>query len=261
MHGGLAGNNKHDALAVLAAEHPALILLTETHASQFDYRVPNLQGYGCISKPWPQTQQARQGPPRGGIAVFVADGIRQHVKEWKVADDGTYVILELAAGLLLPEERTTYLAVCYVPPKRGRNCNLETFDDLQRDLAELPLARLRLSCNELRVCTDRIVKSVRPPREQRLCRLCSLGAVEDELHILTTCPALAALCAGCPDLQREHTNLASVFTNCELHTLGWFACQALRKHSHLLEAMGQPLWPAGYVPQSNSRPGRQRLRR
>ena len=29
--------------------------------------------------------------------------------------------------------------MCYVPPKRGRNCNLETFDDLQRDLAELPL--------------------------------------------------------------------------------------------------------------------------
>ena len=123
------------------------------------------------------------------------------------------------------------------------------------------LARLRLSCNEVRVCTDSIVKPVRPPREQRLCRLCSTGAVEDELHILTTCPALAALRAGCPDLQREHTNLASVFTNCELHTLGWFACQALRKHSHLLEAMGQPLWPAGYVPQSNCRPGRQRLRR
>ena len=128
MHGGLAGNNKHDALAVLAAEHPALILLTETHASQFDYRAPNLQGYDCISKPWPQAQQARRGPPRGGIAIFVADGIRQHVKEWKVADDGTYVILELAAGLLLPEERTAYLAVCYVPPKHGRNGNLETFN-------------------------------------------------------------------------------------------------------------------------------------
>ena len=50
-----------------------------------------------------------------------------------------------------------------------------------------------------------------------------------------------------------HTNLASVFANCELHSLGWFACQALRKHKHLLEAMGQPLWPAGWVPQSNRR--------
>ena len=38
-----------------------------------------------------------------------------------------------------------------------------------------------------------------------------------------------------------------MFANCELHSLGWFACQALRKHKHLLEAMGQPLWPAaGY---------------
>ena len=32
--------------------------------------------------------------------------------------DGTYVILELAAGLLLPDERAAYLAECYVPPRR-----------------------------------------------------------------------------------------------------------------------------------------------
>ncbi len=153
MHGGLAGNNKHDALTVLAAEHPALILLTETHASQFDYTVPNLQGYDCISKPRPQAQQARRGPPRGGIAVFVADGIRQHVKEWKVADDGTYVILELAAGLLLPDERAAFLAVCYVPPKNGRNCDLETFDDLQRDLAELPLDSPVLTAGDMNAHT------------------------------------------------------------------------------------------------------------
>ena len=123
------------------------------------------------------------------------------------------------------------------------------------------LARLRLSCNELRVCTDRIVKPVRPPREERVCRLCSTGAVEDELHILTTCPAFAALHAGCPDLQREHTNLASVFANCELRSLGWFACQAVQEHSRLLETMGQTLWPASYVPQSNRRPARRRRRR
>ena len=153
MHGGLAGNNKHYALDVLAAEHPPLLLLTETHASQFDYRVPNLQGYDCISKPRPQAQQARRGPPRGGIAVFVAAGIRQHVKEWKMAADGTYVILELAAGLLLPDERTEYLAVCYVPPKRGRNCNLETFDDLQRDLAELPLDCSMLTAGDVNAHT------------------------------------------------------------------------------------------------------------
>ena len=152
MHGGLAGNNKHDALAVLAAENPALILLTETHASQLDYKVPNLQGYDCISKPRPQAQQARRGPPRGGIAVFVADGVRQHVKEWKAAGDGTYVILELAAGLLLPDERATYLAVCYVPPK-PRNCNLETFDDLQRDLAELPLDSPILTAGDMNAHT------------------------------------------------------------------------------------------------------------
>ena len=123
------------------------------------------------------------------------------------------------------------------------------------------LARLRLSCNKLRVCTYRIVKPVRPLREERVCRLCSTGAVEDELHILTTCPALAALRTGCPDLQREHNNLANVFANCELRSLGWFAYQALREHGHLLETMGQPLWPASYIPQSNSRAGPCRRRR
>ena len=153
MQGGLAGNNKHDALAVLAAQRPALILLTETHASQFDCKEPNLQGYDCISKPRPQTQQARRGPPKGGIAVFVADGFRQHVKEWKVAADGTYVILELAAGLLLADERAAYLAVCYVPPKLGRNCSLESFDDLQRDLAELPLDSPILTAGDMNAHT------------------------------------------------------------------------------------------------------------
>ena len=102
---------------------------------------------------------------------------------------------------------------------------------------------------------------MRPPREQRVCRLCSTGAVEDELHILTTCPAMSGLRASCPDLQREHRNLASVFAGCELRSLGWFACQALREHSRLLEAMGQPLWPANYVPQTNCRPGPRRRRR
>ena len=84
---------------------------------------------------------SRQGGDHQGdrIAIFVADSIRQHVKEWKVAGDGTLAILELAAGLLLPEQRTAYLAACYVPPQTGRNRGLETFDDLQRDLAGLPL--------------------------------------------------------------------------------------------------------------------------
>ena len=90
------------------------------------------------------------------------------------------------------------------------------------------LARLRLSCNELRVCMDRIVKPFRPSREARVCCLCSTGSMEDELHILTTCPALAALLAGCPDLQREHTNLASVFANCELRQLGCLLARPYR---------------------------------
>ena len=140
-------------MAALLAITSMMQLLCLLQNAQFDYRVPSWQGYECISKPRPQAQQARRGPPRGGIAVFVADGIRQHVKEWKMAADGTYVILELAAGLLLPDERTAYLAVCYVPPKHGRNCNLETFDDLQRDLAELPLDSPILTAGDMNAHT------------------------------------------------------------------------------------------------------------
>ena len=56
-----------------------------------------------------------------------------------MAADGTYIVLELVAGLLLPDVRTAYLALCYMPYKQGRNCNFRTFDDLQRGLGELPL--------------------------------------------------------------------------------------------------------------------------
>ena len=68
-----------------------------------------------------------------------------------MAADGTYVILELAAGLLLPDERPAYLAVCYVPPKHGRN--RKTFDDLQRDLAELPLDSSLLTAGDMNAHT------------------------------------------------------------------------------------------------------------
>ena len=53
--------------------------------------------------------------------------------------------------------------------------------------------------------------------------------------------AQALVCASCPDLQREHTDLASVIATCELRQLGWLACQAIQEHSRLLEAMNQPL--------------------
>ena len=57
MHGSLVEKNKPDALAVLAAGHSHLTLRTETPASQFDDRVPDLQGGDCIRRqsrlsPW-----------------------------------------------------------------------------------------------------------------------------------------------------------------------------------------------------------------
>ena len=81
--------------------------------------------------------------------------------------------------------------------------------------------------------------------------------MEDELHI----PALAALRAGCPALQQDHINLASMFATCDLRSLALFAFQALQEHCRLLESQGQPLWPAAYVPRANgsSIPRRQQL--
>ena len=54
------------AFYVLAAEHPALMLLSKMHASQFDF-VPNSQGYDCTSKPRPQAQQARRDRQGEGL--------------------------------------------------------------------------------------------------------------------------------------------------------------------------------------------------
>ena len=116
LHGGLAGNSKHDALAVLTADQPAPILPIETHASQMT-ECPIGRETTALASHSPQPSRQSRGRRGGAIAAFVADGIWQHVEESKMAADGICVILELVAGLLLPDERTANLAVCYVPPR------------------------------------------------------------------------------------------------------------------------------------------------
>lgn len=51
------------------------------------------------------------------------------------------------------------------------------------------ISRFRCSNHRLEVECGRHVKPKSVPRRDRVCRLCSLGAVEDEDHLLLVCPA------------------------------------------------------------------------
>ena len=56
-----------------------------------------------------------------------------------------------------------------------------------RSSASLFSLKFRLGGHSLRVETDRWLRP-KPPREQRICRHCSMQAVEDEQHFLFDCP-------------------------------------------------------------------------
>jgi hypothetical protein len=51
------------------------------------------------------------------------------------------------------------------------------------------LARFRCANHKLQIELGRQVKPVKVPVQQRYCKLCDLGAVEDEDHFLLVCPA------------------------------------------------------------------------
>jgi hypothetical protein len=51
------------------------------------------------------------------------------------------------------------------------------------------LARFRCANHKLQIELGRQVKPVKAPVQQRYCKLCNLGAVEDEDHFLLVCPA------------------------------------------------------------------------
>jgi len=51
------------------------------------------------------------------------------------------------------------------------------------------LARFRCANHTLQIELGRQVKPVKVPVQQRYCKLCNLGAVEDEDHFLFVCPA------------------------------------------------------------------------
>ncbi len=51
------------------------------------------------------------------------------------------------------------------------------------------LSRFRCSNHRLEVECGRHAKPERAPRRDRVCRMCPLGAIEDEDHLLLVCPA------------------------------------------------------------------------
>ncbi len=56
------------------------------------------------------------------------------------------------------------------------------------------LSRFRCSNHRLEVECGRHAKPKSVPRRDKVCRLCSLGAVEDEDHLLLMCPAHHDIC-------------------------------------------------------------------
>ena len=57
------------------------------------------------------------------------------------------------------------------------------------------------------------------PREQRLCRLCSSGAIEDEQHVLCVCPAYAKLRADAQLPVADMRSTMSTFDQVKLANL------------------------------------------
>jgi hypothetical protein len=51
------------------------------------------------------------------------------------------------------------------------------------------ICKFRLSSHNLRIETGRHSKP-KTPRENRICKLCTVGEVQDEIHVLLSCPAL-----------------------------------------------------------------------
>ena len=59
----------------------------------------------------------------------------------------------------------------------------------EEESSRIALAIFRTSCHSLRIETGRHHKPPTPP-EDRLCKFCNSGIVDDELHFLTKCQHL-----------------------------------------------------------------------
>jgi exonuclease III len=72
----------------------------------------------------------------------------------------------------------------------GYKAYLSRIDNVQ---LRTSLARFRCANHKLEIELGRQVKPVKVPVQQRFCKLCNLGAVEDEDHFLLVCPAYQAI--------------------------------------------------------------------
>ena len=77
----------------------------------------------------------QRGPIRGGICVYVAAPLSQHVKVWRVAADSSYVWLRLSHVQVSRSQ--VYLCVCYIaPPSSTVNAGNCPYDTLQNDIVD-----------------------------------------------------------------------------------------------------------------------------
>ena len=93
MRGGM--NKKLDVLQSLFSNKAGICCLVETWQTESDFNQTTLDvpGYSPDSVCRPAKQR---GPIRGGICVYVAAHLSQHVKVWRVAADSSYVWLRLS---------------------------------------------------------------------------------------------------------------------------------------------------------------------
>ena len=77
--------------------------------------------------------------------------------------------------------------------------------DIRPSASLFSLIKFRLGGHLLRVETDRWLRH-KPPREQRVCRHCSMQAVEDEQHFLFDCPFYSIIRGQIPRYLAQTTN-------------------------------------------------------
>jgi hypothetical protein len=108
---------------------------------------------------------------------YCTDVIREHIrqreeKEWKAR------MLQQPKLVLYCQLKDELVCEGYL---------LYTMNDL---VGRTMMARLRMGTHALRVETGRYVNET---REQRVCRMCELGVVEDEIHFMLDCPVYHGL--------------------------------------------------------------------
>ena len=69
----------------------------------------------------------------------------------------------------------------------NETCNYKKYLDVLPYYLRMFVCRFRISSHSLRIQTDRFSR-IRIPRNERICRVCNIGEIEDEYHFILKCP-------------------------------------------------------------------------